>query len=220
MRGVLAAAFFGAEAFIPLMLVQERGLRPGTAGLVLTGAALGWATGSWYQGRPNNRCPATCWCRPAACSSWSPSRPRPRRCCPRCPVGWSRPGASSAASAWASPCRAVSVLVSSSRRWPERGANSAGLQLADALLSTISIGVGGRDLRARPSRRGAGRAGLRHDLRGDAADRRGRASCWLPGSAPLSRQGRCRLSRATRASTPAPGAGRLPSGRHVGPPAG
>ncbi len=52
LRGLLAGAFFGAEAFIPLALVTERGLSTTMAGLSLTGAALGWATGSWWQGRP------------------------------------------------------------------------------------------------------------------------------------------------------------------------
>ena len=57
MRGVLAGSFFGAETFIPLMLVTERGLTSTQAGLALTGAALGWAAGSWYQGRPTTPLP-------------------------------------------------------------------------------------------------------------------------------------------------------------------
>src|SRR5215475_9593727 len=54
-RGVLAGAFFGAEAFIPLMLQRERGYTAQAAGFALTCAALSWATGSWYQGRPSLR---------------------------------------------------------------------------------------------------------------------------------------------------------------------
>lgn len=50
-RGLLTLAFFGAEAFIPLMLVDVRGLGAGLAGLALTGAALGWSAGSWTQAR-------------------------------------------------------------------------------------------------------------------------------------------------------------------------
>jgi MFS family permease len=52
MRGVLAAAFFGAETFLPLGLVNERQLSTTLAGMTLTGAALGWSTGSWLQGHP------------------------------------------------------------------------------------------------------------------------------------------------------------------------
>ncbi|RJK95483.1 MFS transporter [Vallicoccus soli] len=57
MRGVLSGAFVGAESFVPLMLVQERGLSATAAGLCLTGSALGWAAGSWFQGRPATRVP-------------------------------------------------------------------------------------------------------------------------------------------------------------------
>jgi MFS family permease len=51
-RGLIAGSFFGAEAFVPLMLVQQRGLSLLLAGGVLTLGALGWTTGSWIQSRP------------------------------------------------------------------------------------------------------------------------------------------------------------------------
>lgn len=51
LRGVLAAAFFGAEIFLPLLLQNERGLHPTQAGIALTLAALAWSLGSWLRGR-------------------------------------------------------------------------------------------------------------------------------------------------------------------------
>lgn len=51
-RGLIAGAYFGAEAFIPLMLVETRGISLLLAGGVLTIGALGWSTGSWIQARP------------------------------------------------------------------------------------------------------------------------------------------------------------------------
>lgn len=51
-RALLAGAFFGAEAFVPLMLVKQRGLPLLLAGGVLTIGALGWTAGSWVQARP------------------------------------------------------------------------------------------------------------------------------------------------------------------------
>jgi MFS family permease len=54
-RGFIAGAFFGAEAFIPLMLVEERGLSLLLAGAVLTVGSIGWTTGSWLQSRPQLR---------------------------------------------------------------------------------------------------------------------------------------------------------------------
>ena len=51
LRGVMAGAFFGAEVYVPLMLVSERGLSSAQAGLALTVGALGWAGGSQLQAR-------------------------------------------------------------------------------------------------------------------------------------------------------------------------
>lgn len=52
-RGVMAGGFFGCEAYVPLMLVEHRGATPTLAGLSVAGTALGWSTGSWWQGRPS-----------------------------------------------------------------------------------------------------------------------------------------------------------------------
>lgn len=49
-RFLLTAAFNGSITFVPLMLVNERGLTPGLAGLMLTVGALGWSFGSAVQG--------------------------------------------------------------------------------------------------------------------------------------------------------------------------
>ncbi|HEY8717619.1 MFS transporter [Pengzhenrongella sp.] len=54
-RGLLGAAFFGAEVYLPLLFTTERGLSPSQAGLALTAAALTWSTGSWLRGRYDGR---------------------------------------------------------------------------------------------------------------------------------------------------------------------
>jgi hypothetical protein len=51
-RGLLPGAFFGGEAFLPLMLVEQRGIALVLAGATLTVGAVGWTTGSWIQSRP------------------------------------------------------------------------------------------------------------------------------------------------------------------------
>jgi Major Facilitator Superfamily len=51
-RGLLAGAFFGGEIFVPLMLVEQRGVPLFQAGAVLTVGAVGWTAGSWLQARP------------------------------------------------------------------------------------------------------------------------------------------------------------------------
>jgi MFS family permease len=48
-RALIAGAFFGSEAFVPLMLVEQRHLSLLLAGSTLTVGALGWSTGAWLQ---------------------------------------------------------------------------------------------------------------------------------------------------------------------------
>ena len=50
-RGFVNVAFFGTEAFIPLMLVSSRDVSAGTAGLTLSAGAIGWSAGSYVQTR-------------------------------------------------------------------------------------------------------------------------------------------------------------------------
>ncbi len=45
-RSLLSAGFFGAETYVPLSLVQHRGLSVSQAGLLLTSAAVSWSLGS------------------------------------------------------------------------------------------------------------------------------------------------------------------------------
>lgn len=46
-RSLLSAGFIGAETYIPLSLVEHRGLMVSQAGMLLTGAAVLWFVGSW-----------------------------------------------------------------------------------------------------------------------------------------------------------------------------
>ncbi|MCX9190137.1 MFS transporter [Carbonactinospora thermoautotrophica] len=55
MRGVVAASFMPADAFVPLMLVTQHGQSALVAGMALTGGAVTWSLGSWYQSRSNLR---------------------------------------------------------------------------------------------------------------------------------------------------------------------
>src|SRR6266567_1361512 len=45
--GLLSAAFFGGEAFLPLTLISIRGQNTIIAGIALTAATLSWTAGSW-----------------------------------------------------------------------------------------------------------------------------------------------------------------------------
>ena len=50
-RGLASAAFFGAEVYLPYLLIEEYRFPPTFAGLALTGGALSWAAAAAVQGR-------------------------------------------------------------------------------------------------------------------------------------------------------------------------
>ncbi|MDQ0676755.1 MFS family permease [Arthrobacter pascens] len=54
-RGLASAAFFGAEVYLPYLLIEQYSFSATFAGLTLTGGALAWAGGSAIQGRLGTR---------------------------------------------------------------------------------------------------------------------------------------------------------------------
>jgi MFS family permease len=54
-RFLLCGAYFGSEAFLPLGLVQLRGLSATAAGLGLSAGAITWVLGAAWQGRADDR---------------------------------------------------------------------------------------------------------------------------------------------------------------------
>lgn len=55
MRALIAGALFGAEVYLPKLLIEEYEFSPVWAGLGLTGAALAWAGAAEVQGRIGDR---------------------------------------------------------------------------------------------------------------------------------------------------------------------
>jgi MFS family permease len=55
MRGLIAGALFGAEIYVPYLLIEQYGFSSTWAGLGLTSAALLWALGAELQGRYGDR---------------------------------------------------------------------------------------------------------------------------------------------------------------------
>lgn len=51
LRGLLAGAFFGIEAVLPLSLQEQHGFSATAAGVPLAVSGVSWALGSWWQGR-------------------------------------------------------------------------------------------------------------------------------------------------------------------------
>ncbi|MFI6145921.1 MFS transporter [Streptomyces sp. NPDC051109] len=143
LRGVAAGAFISAESFVPLMLVTQRGLSPTLAGFSLAAGGLTWAGGSWLQSK----------------GRMAPYRERlmvvgmvlvafaiaaaPAVLIESVPV-WTL------AVAWAVGClgmglvtASTSVLLLELSAPQEAGANSAALQISDALANVVLLAAGG-----------------------------------------------------------------------------
>lgn len=58
LRGLLTFMFFGVDAFVPLALVEWRGLSLTEAGIALTAATIVWTAGSWTQARGSSIWPS------------------------------------------------------------------------------------------------------------------------------------------------------------------
>ncbi|MFI9718033.1 MFS transporter [Streptomyces sp. NPDC052396] len=143
LRGIAAGAFLGSESFVPLMLVTQREFSPTAAGLSLAGGGLTWALGSFTQSR---------------------ARLAPYRRQLMCLGMVLMTSAVAAVStvlidgvpAWVVAVSWVvggygmgltvssgSVLVLELSRPGEEGANSAALQMSDALGNIVLVGAGG-----------------------------------------------------------------------------
>ncbi|WP_280716729.1 MFS transporter [Kitasatospora sp. MAP5-34] len=143
LRGVAAGAFFAAEAFIPLMMVTRRGLSPTMAGLTLTSGGLSWALGSWLQGRPAAQRHREALIRLGFVLTAVAIAGASLVLIPAAPV-WL------AATAWAVggvgmglSVASISVLMMKLSTPEEAGANSASLQMSDALGNVLLIGLAG-----------------------------------------------------------------------------
>jgi MFS family permease len=142
LRGLLAAAFFTAEAFLPLWLQQGRAWSVLAAGVALSAGAVLWSVGSQAQAR----LPAA-W-RPRVLQSGLAVVAAGLAIVAAC-VMWSLPAALAVA-AWlccgfgiglSFPSLSVLLLELSPRA--EQGRNSAALQLADALATTAALALAG-----------------------------------------------------------------------------
>ena len=142
-RGLFTAAFFGAETFVPLMLVTERDLSPALAGLTLTAGAVGWSAGSWLQsaGRLPVGRPTLLWVGGLVIGvSVLLLAVTPFGGVPPWLVApmWSLGGLGMGLG-----MSSTSVLTLDLSEPGAQGRNSAGLQVSDALGGVLGIGVAG-----------------------------------------------------------------------------
>jgi MFS family permease len=142
-RGMLAAAFFGAEVYVPLLLTTRRGLGPAEAGLALTAGALTWSLGAWLRGRFEGRWPDRVVLLAGAGSIAVGIALAASGLWPAFPVvatvvGW---GAAGLGMGLTYPT--LSLLVLRLSPTTEQGENTAALQLVESLSIALALAVSG-----------------------------------------------------------------------------
>jgi len=141
MRGIIASAYFSAEVFVPLALIETRGLTTTQAGLILATAAAFWSAGSFTQSRlPGDRdrssavrLGAAIVCLALVTLPLSVATTLPPWIAA---VSW-------AIGAFGMGLSIPSVSVQVMRLSPESdlGVNSAGIQIVDSVLSVVVIAL-------------------------------------------------------------------------------
>ncbi|WP_030242963.1 MFS transporter [Streptomyces sp. NRRL S-350] len=143
LRGVAAGAFFSAEVFVPLMMTSQRGLSPTLAGLTLTSGGLTWALGSWLQGRPGAERYREAMIRGGFVLTAVAIAGAALVLVPAVPtwvaaVAWGVGGIGMGLA-----IASVSVLMMKLSAPQDPGANSAALQMSDALGNVLLTGLAG-----------------------------------------------------------------------------
>lgn len=141
MRGIIAAAFFSAEVFVPLALVETRGLTVTAAGLILATSAVCWSLGSYAQSRLPGARDRSAAVRTGAGVVMAGLLTLPLVVLTSAPP-WIA-GLSWALAAFGMGLSVPSISVQVMRLSPEdaQGANSAGIQVIDAVGSVVAISL-------------------------------------------------------------------------------
>jgi len=143
-RGLLAGAFVGGEAFVPLMLVEAKHTSLLWAGAALTVGSLGWMAGSWLQSRTwlrlrRDRLITLGSVSVAAGLVWvAADALRPAAPAWGVAVGWILAGFGMGLTT-----ASTALVVIRLSRESEQGRNASSLNLSDALGSAIFVGVSG-----------------------------------------------------------------------------
>ncbi|MER6440070.1 MFS transporter [Streptomyces sp. NPDC001185] len=155
LRGVASGTFLGAESFVPLMLVTQRHMSPTLAGLSLAGGGVTWGIGSWIQGRPRFEAHRE---RLVVLGTFLMAAAIAGAALPLLDAA----PAWSAAAAWAVGGLGAGLVISSLsvilfKLSPpsEAGANSAALQVSDALSSVVLVAAAGTAFAALGGAKGA-----------------------------------------------------------------
>ena len=141
MRGLLAAAFFSAEVFIPLALIETRGISTTAAGMILATSAALWSVGSYAQSRLPGELDRSAAVRVGASIVGVCLLTLPLAVVTALPP-WVA-GVSWAIGAFGMGLCIPSISVQVMRLSPEdeQGVNSASIQIVDSVMSVVAIAL-------------------------------------------------------------------------------
>jgi MFS family permease len=146
LRGLLAGAFFGVEAALPLSLSVQHHFGATVAGLPLAISGLSWATGSWWQGSVDDSAgpgPRIALIRAGFVLVAVGAGGIALASLPALPGWLAFPGWLCSGLGAGFAMSSVSVLLLKYTTDADRGADSAALQLSDATSSALTTGVAG-----------------------------------------------------------------------------
>jgi MFS family permease len=146
MRGLFAGAFFGVESMVPLTQSVQHGIGATLAGLPLVVAGLTWSFGSWWQGRdhpaegPQRRVVLirTGFALIAGAAALVAVAAQPHASTWLIFPAWALAGLGAGLT-----MSSLGVLLLRYTNDADRGADSAALQLADAVTSAVTTGLAG-----------------------------------------------------------------------------
>jgi MFS family permease len=146
LRGLLAGAFFGVEAVVPLSLSVQHGYGATAAGLPLAFAGFSWAAGSWWQGRADESAGPQVrigLIRAGFVLMSVAAVGMALTSLPDLPGWLAYPSWMIAGLGAGLTMSSVSVLMLKYTTDADRGADSAALQLSDATASALTTGIAG-----------------------------------------------------------------------------
>ncbi|MEN2425618.1 MFS transporter [Chromobacterium vaccinii] len=153
MRGLIAAAFFASEAFIPLILTTRYHWSLGSAGLALTASALMWSMGSATQARLHGEAARRRGLTIGFAAMAAGLSSALAAAALSLHAGWVVAGWAVTGLGIGLSFPMLSVLTMKLSRPDEQGSNASALQLSDALSSSIALALAGMLIHAlaRPS---------------------------------------------------------------------
>jgi MFS family permease len=144
LRGLLAGAFFGVESMVPLSMNVQHGYGATAAGLPLVLSGVTWSLGSWWQGRDKYSASDRSGLIRAGFGFVALAAALTAIASVPAVPGWLMyPAWGSAGIGAGLTMSSVAVLLLRYTNDADRGADSAALQLSDAVVSAITTGFAG-----------------------------------------------------------------------------